>query len=136
LTSRSLYLPGPMSGDGLARQPHDGLRLRTAESQSSPVGTWSLGRVRGLAAHLKGVTKLDASAQAAAHGDLLTTAECAAVVGLAPKTLSNYRHLPGPYVGPPFVRVGRGRGRIRYPRSAAVAWAFRQGLSVADGGES
>lgn len=56
----------------------------------------------------------------------LTPTECATLLGLAPKTLSNYRHLPGPYVGPPYLRVGRGRGRIRYPRGEALSWLRAQ----------
>jgi hypothetical protein len=41
------------------------------------------------------------------------------LVGLAPKTLANLRHQGG---GPPFYRVGRGRGAARYSRRDLAAY--------------
>ena len=73
------------------------------------------------AAHLRYVTP-DAEAYAA----LLTPAECSEVTTLSVKTLANWRSAPGRYTGPPYIRIGQGRGRIRYPLAAVNEWIDAQ----------
>lgn len=59
--------------------------------------------------------------------DLLTTREAAAVLRLAPKTLSNWRWLD---VGPRWVRVG---GRVRYSRHEVTRWLTLRSVRPACG---
>jgi excisionase family DNA binding protein len=50
---------------------------------------------------------------------LLTEIEAAALLRVAPRTLRRWR---AEGIGPPAIRVGHGRGRIRYRRSAIEQW--------------
>ena len=55
---------------------------------------------------------------------LLTTAEAAAVLSLAPKTLYNWRALG---VGPADIRVG---GRVRYREADVAEWISNHAVEV------
>ncbi|MEP9384627.1 helix-turn-helix domain-containing protein [Nocardioides sp. KR10-350] len=58
---------------------------------------------------------------------LLTPAAAAEMMGLTTKTLANWRTRSGViYTGPPFLRVGQGRGRIRYPLAGVREWLAQQ----------
>jgi hypothetical protein len=58
------------------------------------------------------------------HGELIAPAEAAALCGVAPKTLAQWRCQR---IGPPYCKAGRGiRAKVLYPKAALEQWREEQ----------
>jgi hypothetical protein len=64
------------------------------------------------------------SLESTVHGELIPPAEAAAMCGVKPKTMAQWRCLR---IGPPYCKVGPGiRAKVMYPKASLEQWRESQ----------